>query len=135
MRARIDRLEREMRAAISDVHRQYRRELVLYRPPTELVPTEGSEVATDGLQQAHDQEHRRRSLPRRSLRAALGNPELYPEHLLLALLDQELPRQLVVGRAALRAQAEATLAAEPRIAGRAAAAAGRRAFSRVLDER
>jgi ATP-dependent Clp protease ATP-binding subunit ClpA len=25
----------------------------------------------------------------------LGNPELYPEHLLLALLDQELPQQLV----------------------------------------
>ena len=24
-----------------------------------------------------------------------GNPELYPEHLLLALLDQELPRELV----------------------------------------
>jgi len=26
-----------------------------------------------------------------------GNPELYPEHLLLALLDQELPRELVAG--------------------------------------
>src|ERR671935_83006 len=26
-----------------------------------------------------------------------GNPELYPEHLLLALLDQGLPRQLVDG--------------------------------------
>ena len=25
----------------------------------------------------------------------MGNPELYPEHLLLALLDQELPSQLV----------------------------------------
>src|SRR5205814_6955690 len=25
----------------------------------------------------------------------MGNPELYPEHLLLALLDQELPQQLV----------------------------------------
>ncbi|MGH3000626.1 MAG: Clp protease N-terminal domain-containing protein, partial [Gaiellaceae bacterium] len=24
-----------------------------------------------------------------------GNPELYPEHLTLALLDQELPRELV----------------------------------------
>ena len=24
----------------------------------------------------------------------LGNPELYPEHLLLALLDQDLPRAL-----------------------------------------
>ena len=39
----------------------------------------------------------------------MGNPELYPEHLLLALLDQELPQQLVPDSAALRAQAEAAL--------------------------
>src|ERR671933_737100 len=32
-----------------------------------------------------------------------GNPELYPEHLLIALLDQELPRQLVPDADALRA--------------------------------
>ena len=36
-----------------------------------------------------------------------GNPELYPEHLTQALLDQELPQQLVPDPAALRAQAEA----------------------------
>ena len=29
---RLDRLEREMREAIGQVHRQYRRDLVLYRP-------------------------------------------------------------------------------------------------------
>ena len=34
MRARLDRLEREMREAIVQVHRQYRRDLVLYRPAT-----------------------------------------------------------------------------------------------------
>jgi MerR family transcriptional regulator, heat shock protein HspR len=39
MRARVDRMEREMREAIADVHRSYKRELVLWRPPTELVPT------------------------------------------------------------------------------------------------
>jgi MerR family transcriptional regulator, heat shock protein HspR len=39
MRARLDRMEREMREAIADVHRSYKRELVLWRPPTELVPT------------------------------------------------------------------------------------------------
>jgi MerR family transcriptional regulator/heat shock protein HspR len=39
MRARLARMEREMRRAIDEVHRSYRRELVLYRPPTELVPT------------------------------------------------------------------------------------------------
>ena len=31
----------------------------------------------------------------------MGNPELYPEHLVLALLDQELPQQLVPDAAAL----------------------------------
>ena len=33
MRARFDRLEAEMRQAIDQVHRQYRRDLVLYREP------------------------------------------------------------------------------------------------------
>jgi len=33
MRRRLDRMEREMRDAIDQVHRQYKRELVLYRPP------------------------------------------------------------------------------------------------------
>ena len=32
MRARMERLEAEMREAIAQVHRQYRRELVLYDP-------------------------------------------------------------------------------------------------------
>ena len=32
MHARLDRMEREMREAIGEVHRQYRRDLVLYRP-------------------------------------------------------------------------------------------------------
>jgi MerR family transcriptional regulator/heat shock protein HspR len=39
MRRRLDRMEREMRAAINEVHRQYRRDLVPYKPPTELIPT------------------------------------------------------------------------------------------------
>ena len=46
-----------------------------------------------------------------------SNPELYPEHLLLALLDQELPRELVPDPDELRAHAEATLATKPRIRG------------------
>jgi MerR family transcriptional regulator, heat shock protein HspR len=32
MRAHLDRMEREMRAAIEQVHKTYKRELVLYRP-------------------------------------------------------------------------------------------------------
>ena len=43
----------------------------------------------------------------------MGNPELYPEHLMLALFDQELPQQLVPDAAELRAQAEAALHAQP----------------------
>jgi len=34
MRARFDRLQREMRETVAQVHRQYRRELGVYRPET-----------------------------------------------------------------------------------------------------
>jgi MerR family transcriptional regulator/heat shock protein HspR len=37
-RARLDRLERELRAEIASVHRSYKRELVLYRPPQAPAP-------------------------------------------------------------------------------------------------
>ena len=33
MKRRLERVEAEMRAALQDVHRHYRRDLVLYRPP------------------------------------------------------------------------------------------------------
>jgi len=33
MRRRLDRMEQEMRETIESVHRQYRRDLVVYRPP------------------------------------------------------------------------------------------------------
>ncbi|MGN6431770.1 MAG: ATP-dependent chaperone ClpB [Gaiellaceae bacterium] len=46
-----------------------------------------------------------------------GNPELYPEHLLVALLDQDLPRELVESASTLRAEAEAKLAQRPKVAG------------------
>jgi len=39
MRKRLDRMEGEMRDAINQVHKQYRRDLVPYKPPTELIPT------------------------------------------------------------------------------------------------
>ncbi len=63
-----------------------------------------------------------------------GNPELYPEHLLLALLDQELPRELVPDAEALRAHAEATLAAKPRIQGAQQQPNVSAQFSKVLDK-
>jgi len=62
-----------------------------------------------------------------------GNPEVYPEQLLLALLDQELPRELVPDADALRAQAEATLVQRPRIEGSQQQPGVSSAFSKVLD--
>ena len=38
VRRRLERMERQMREAIQQVHRQYRRDLVPYKPPTELIP-------------------------------------------------------------------------------------------------
>jgi MerR family transcriptional regulator/heat shock protein HspR len=38
MRTRLDRMEREMRRAINEVHRQYRRDLVPWKPPIDLIP-------------------------------------------------------------------------------------------------
>ena len=38
MQRRLMRLEREMREAVQNIEKQYKRELVLWRPPTELVP-------------------------------------------------------------------------------------------------
>src|SRR5256886_871396 len=62
-----------------------------------------------------------------------GNPEVYPEHLLVALLDQELSRQLVPDADSLRAQADATLAQRPRIEGATQQPRVSAALDRVLD--
>jgi len=66
-----------------------------------------------------------------------GNPELYPEHLLLALLDQELVRSLAEAAdydvASLRAEAEARLSGRPRIEGAQQQPTVSSAVSRVLD--
>jgi len=64
----------------------------------------------------------------------MGNPELYPEHLVLALLDQELPQQLVPDAAALRAQAEAALRTKPSTQGAQQQPGVSAAVSRVLDQ-
>jgi MerR family transcriptional regulator, heat shock protein HspR len=39
LRRRLDRMERQMREAINEVHRQYRRDLVPWRPPIDIIPT------------------------------------------------------------------------------------------------
>jgi ATP-dependent Clp protease ATP-binding subunit ClpB len=67
----------------------------------------------------------------------LGNPELHPEHLALALLDQELPRTLVERAGAspesLRAEAEAALRGKPSVSGGNVQPQVSSAFRRVLD--
>jgi MerR family transcriptional regulator/heat shock protein HspR len=39
MRRTLDRMKREMREAVNQVHRQYRRDLVKWKPPIDLIPT------------------------------------------------------------------------------------------------
>src|SRR5215208_6347313 len=58
-----------------------------------------------------------------------GNPEIYPEHLLLALLDQEL----FADWQHLRPEAERRAAARPTASGGAQQPSVSAAFSRVLD--
>jgi ATP-dependent Clp protease ATP-binding subunit ClpB len=62
-----------------------------------------------------------------------GNPEIYPEHLLLALLGQDLPRELVPDADDLRARTEAALAEKPSLQGAEQQPRASTAFSRVLD--
>jgi ATP-dependent Clp protease ATP-binding subunit ClpB len=68
----------------------------------------------------------------------LGNPEIHPEHLTLALLDQELPQTLVTRAGAdpagLRTQAEAGLRAKPSVTGGNVQPQASAAFRRVLDD-
>jgi len=63
----------------------------------------------------------------------LGNPEVYPEHLTLALLEQELPQRLVPDAAGLRAQVVDALAQKPSIAGAQQQPQVSAALSRVLE--
>ncbi len=68
-----------------------------------------------------------------------ANPEIYPEHLLLALLDQELPQTLAersgAGASALAQEAQADLAKRPRAEGAAnLQVRTSSAFDKVLDK-
>ena len=72
----------------------------------------------------------------------LGNPELTPDHLTVALLEQELPRTLLqragTDPAGVRAEAEARLGQQPSVSGQTqapqAGAAFRKALDKALDE-
>jgi ATP-dependent Clp protease ATP-binding subunit ClpB len=66
-----------------------------------------------------------------------GNPEVYPEHLCIALLDQELPRTLAerTGESvvSLRAECEAKLAQKPAVQGSSQQPRASTEFAQVLD--
>ena len=66
-----------------------------------------------------------------------GNPELTPDHLTIALLDQELPRTLVErsgeSAGALRDEAERRVSTQPAVSGGAAQPQASAAFRRALD--
>jgi ATP-dependent Clp protease ATP-binding subunit ClpB len=66
-----------------------------------------------------------------------GNPEVYPEHLCIALLDQELPRTLVErsGKSVdeIRQDCEARLASKPTVGGATQQPRASAAFAEVLD--
>jgi ATP-dependent Clp protease ATP-binding subunit ClpB len=67
----------------------------------------------------------------------MGNPEVTPDHLTIALLDQELARTLCERSGqpveSLRAEAEARLAQQPRVEGATQPPRASAALSRVLD--
>jgi ATP-dependent Clp protease ATP-binding subunit ClpB len=67
-----------------------------------------------------------------------GNPEVYPEHLCIALLDLELPRTLVerAGQSvdSLRRECEAKLVQKPALQGSAQQPQASAAFAQVLDK-
>ena len=67
----------------------------------------------------------------------LGNPELTPDHLTVALLEQDLPRTLLqragADPASVRAGAEARLGQQPAVSGQQQAPQAGAAFRKALD--
>ncbi len=129
MRARFDRLEAEMRAAIEPGP-----------PPVPARPRGLPRVAPIPSKEAAVMDFNTLTIKSQEAIAAaqerarrLGNPELYPEHLLLALLDQELPRALVASADELRSSAEERLATRPRIEGATQQPTMSSALAKVLD--
>ena len=68
----------------------------------------------------------------------VGNPEVTPDHLTIALVDQELPRTLVeragASPDALRGEAEARLGQQPAVSGGGRQPQASTAFRRALDK-
>ena len=128
LRARMEQLERELRERDRSVtHKQYRRELVLYRATRQPTSHRRRLTWTSTKLTIKIAGGRRRA--RRSWRAARGNPESTPEHLTLgAARPGAAAHARSSARAldpdALRAEAEARLRAAAVRLGRRRAAAG-----------
>ena len=126
MRARMEQLEHELRDEIQLTHKQYRREMVVYRTAASRDDILRSDMDFNKLTiKSGEAVAGAQELARRA-----GNPEITPDHLAIALLDQELPRTLVeragANPAALRSEAETRLAQQPSVSGGAAASGVRR---------
>ncbi len=123
-----------MRDEIEQVHRQYRRDLVALPRGAVTVPDPEKALMDFNKLTVKSQE----AVAAAQERARrLGNPELYPEHLLLALLDQDLPRTLASVRVAtLTSCAPRRRRGSPRSRawrGRPSSRAVSTALSKVLD--
>ena len=101
-RARMDRLERELRAEIAEVHRSYKREVVLYRPAS--IRPRGDDMDFQKLTlKSQEAVAAAQELARRA-----GNPELTPDHLTIgaprsgASAHARRPRRLRLRRPARR---------------------------------
>ena len=128
MQRTMERLEREMREQIA--------------AGAQAVPARPRSLRRDGRRaRAQEMDFQRLTVKSQEAIAAAqelarrrGNPEIVPDHLLVALLDQELPQTLLGEQAAeVRAKAEADLARLPSLQGAAQQPGASTAFSRVLD--
>ena len=140
LRARMEQLEAALRTEIHETHRQYRREVVLYRPQPPATPTLNAVprrrtmdfnklTIKSGEAVAGAQELARRA----------GNPELTRDHLTVALLEQELPRTLLQRAGAdpssiLRRGRGAPAGAAGRLAARTPQPQAGGAFRKALDD-
>ena len=130
---RMERIERNLRAEIASVHRSYKREIVPLPTLARRAHPRGDDMDFNKLTlKSQEAVAGAQELARR-----MGNPELTPDHLTIALLDQELVRTLCERSghqvASLRAEAEARLAQQPKVGGSAQQPQVSAALSRVLD--
>ena len=131
MRARFERLERQMREAVEHVHRQYRRDLVLYREAPAAIARMGRSTQMDFDRLTIKSQEAVAAA--QELRAPPREPGDLPGAPAVALLDQELPRALVAGRPGATSRDGGVLAQKPSRRGPAQQPRARPPFAKALD--